>query len=246
MRKLYLLATLAAILFSLPASAQFGKTLGRLKSQADEVLGGGGPLSEEKIGEGLKEALNQGVEKAVTTLSAEDGYLASPYKIFLPEQAQTMIEKVSRVPGLGNVEQDLTERVNKAAELAAKEAAPIFVDAIKGLTIRDAMDLLMGDQDAATRYLESSTSGSLTDAFRPIIRSSLDEVNANEIWNRVVTAHNKLPFVTKAEPELDLYVTERALEGLFGLVEVKEGELRQNPALRNTDLLKKVFARQDK
>ncbi len=150
------------------------------------------------------------------------------------------------VPGFGNLEQDLTERINKAAELAATKAGPIFVDAIKGLTIKDAMNLLLGEQDAATRYLESSTFNSLTNEFQPIIRNSLDEVNANDIWHKAVTAYNKLPFVKKTNPELDAYVTERALSGLFALVEVKETELRKNPTLRNTDLLKRVFARQDK
>ena len=189
--------------------------------------------------------MNQGVDKAVTQLSAEDGYFASPYKILLPEEAQTVLKKVSALPGFGNLEQDLTERINKAAELAAKQATPIFVDAITGLTIQDAMDLLLGESDAATRYLERSTGSPLANAFQPIIRASLDEVNANEIWNKAVTAYNRLPFVQKTNPELDAYVTERALGGLFGLIEVKETELRRNPALRNTDLLKRVFARQD-
>lgn len=237
---------LAALLFAAPAQAQFGKLLKQASDKADAVLSGNGPLSEEEIGKGLKEALNQGVDKAVTSLSAVDGYYASPYKIFLPEEAQTIVSKVSALPGFSNVEQDLTERINRAAEAAASKAAPIFVDAIKGLTIKDAMNLLLGEQDAATRYLQSNTSSPLSAEFQPVIRASLDEVNANEIWNKVVTAYNKLPFVKKTNPELDAYVTERALEGLFGLVEVKESELRQNPALRNTELLKRVFARQDK
>jgi hypothetical protein len=234
---------LTALLFAAPA--QFGKLLKQASEKADAVLSGKNPLSEEEVGKGLKEALNQGVEKAVTSLSAENGYYASPYKIFLPEEAQTVINKVSALPGFGNVEQDLTERINKAAELAATKAGPIFVEAIKGLTIKDAMNLLLGEQDAATRYLQSSTSLPLAAEFQPIIRASLDEVNANEYWNKVVTAYNKIPFVKKTNPELDVFVTDRALEGLFGLVEVKESELRQNPALRNTDLLKRVFARQD-
>ncbi|NJC24716.1 DUF4197 domain-containing protein [Neolewinella antarctica] len=235
-----------AIFFVTPAQAQFGKTLDRLKSQANEVLGGDGPLSEDKIGEGLKEALNQGVDKAVTKLSSENGYYASPYKILLPEEAESIISKVSALPGFGNVQQDLTERLNKAAELAAKKAAPIFVDAIEGLTIKDAMNLLMGEQDAATRYLEGNTTKSLVTAFQPVIKNSLDEVNATDLWRTVVTAYNKIPFVKKTNPELDVYVTGRALEGMFGLIEVKETELRQSPALRNTELLRQVFARQDK
>lgn len=247
MRTIHTFLLLTALLFTAtPAQAQFGKLLKQASEKADAVLSGNNPLSEEEIGKGLKEALNQGVDKAVTQLSAEDGYLASPYKILLPEEAQTIISKVSALPGFSNVEQDLTERINRAAELAAKKASPIFVDAITDLTIKDAMSLLVGEQDAATRYLKSNTYTPLAGAFEPVIRNSLDEVNANAYWNKVVTAYNKIPFVKKTNPNLDQYVTERALDGLFGLIKVKETELRENPALRNTDLLKRVFSRQDK
>lgn len=241
-----LFTLLLALLFTLPAQAQLGKLLNKAADKADAVLKGESPLSQGEVGEALKEALNQGVGKAVTSLSAADGYYGSPYKILIPEEARGVVNKVSGLPGFGNLEQDLTERINRAAELAATKAGPIFVDAIKGLTITDAMNLLMGNQDAATRYLESTTGAPLAGEFQPVIRAALDEVNANEIWNKAVTAYNKIPFVKKTNPELDAYVTQRALEGMFGLVEVKESELRQNPALRNTDLLKRVFAKQDK
>jgi hypothetical protein len=242
----YLLITLALLLFAAPASAQIDKTLGRLKRKADAVLSGQAPLSEEEVGNGLKEALNVGIEEAVSFLSAEDGYYASPYKILLPEEAQTVVKRVSALPGLGNVEQDLIERVNRAAELAATEAGPIFVDAIKAMTIKDAMNLLLGDKDAATRYLQSTAGPNLQSAFLPVIKNSLDEVNATEIWEKAATAYNKIPFTKKVETELDVYVTSRALEGMFALVEKKERELRDQPALRNSELLRKVFARQDK
>lgn len=240
-----LLLALAVLLLSLPAQAQFGK-LGKLADKAQGVLKGDSPLSNEDVGNALKEALDQGVGKAVTSLSAQDGYLMSPYKILLPEEAQTIVNKVSALPGFGNVEQDLTFRINRAAEVAAKKATPIFVGAIKGLTFKDAMNLLMGQQDAATRYLESNTSTALIGEFKPVITAALDEVNANEVWLKIVTAYNKIPFVQKTEPELDTYVTQRALEGMFGLIEVKETELRDSPAMRNTELLRKVFAKQDK
>ncbi len=239
-----LLILVTATLFSLPANAQFGK-LGKLADKAQGVLNGDNPLSNEEVGKALKEALDQGVGQAVTSLSAENGYYGSPYKILLPEEAQAIVTRVSALPGFGNIEQDLTERINRAAELAAKKATPIFVGAIKGLTFQDAMNLLMGEKDAATRYLESNTSGALASEFQPVIRAALDEVNANEIWSKVVTAYNKIPFAKKTEPELDVYVTGRALDGMFGLIEVKETELREKPALRNTELLRKVFARQD-
>ena len=242
-----LLLLVAALLLVPPtASAQFGKVLGGLREQADAVLNGEAPLSQEDAGNALKEALDQGVGRAVAALSAEDGYLASPYRILLPEEGRAIVSRVSALPGFGNLEQDLSERINRAAELAATEAGPIFVDAIRGLSFRDALDLLMGERDAATRYLESNTAAALTEAFRPVIQTSLDEVNANEIWERAVTAYHRIPFAKKTNPDLAGHVTARALEGMFGLIEVRETELRQQPALRNTELLRRVLARQDK
>ena len=245
MRLRYAFLFLFALGLTTTARAQFGKVLGGLKNQAESVLRGDTPLSQEQVGEALKEALNQGVDDAVTNLSAEDGYFASPYKILLPEEARAIVSRVSALPGFGDVEQDLVLRINRAAELAAKKATPIFVDAITGLTFQDAMNLLMGEDDAATRYLEDRTVTGLAAEFQPVIRESLDEVNANEIWEKVVTAYNKIPFAKKTNPNLAEYVTGRALSGLFGLIEVKETELRDNPALRNTQLLRDVFARQD-
>jgi len=243
--KKIVLTLLVLGMFQFSVQAQFGKTLGSLKDQADAVLSGENPLSDDEIGNGLKEALNLGVQEAVTFLSAEDGYYTSPYKILVPEEAQTVLRKVSGLPGFSNVEADLTLRINRAAESAATKAAPIFVDAIKGLTIKDAMNILMGEKDAATRYLESNTVEALVSEFLPVIQQSLDEVNAREYWRSAVTAYNKIPFVKKTNPELDQHVTERALAGMFSLVEEKEEKLRDNPALRQTELLRKVFARQD-
>lgn len=240
-----ILLLLCAVL-TLPAFSQIKGALGKLKQRAEEVIDGGtSALSQEEVGAGLKEALNAGVGEAVSFLSAENGYLGSSYKIMVPEEAQTVISRLKNVPGFGDVEQQLEEKMNKAAELAVEKAKPIFVDAIKGLTFQDAMNLLMGEKDAATRYLEGSTSQSLTEAFLPIIQQSLDEVNAREYWRTAVTAYNRIPLVKKTNPELDQHVTEKALVGLFGLVEVKERDIRDNPALRTTDLLQKVFARQD-
>lgn len=244
MKKLSLLLLFLAA-FQLTATAQFGKKLGALADKAEKVIKGENPLSEEEIGNGLKEALDLGVKEAVTSLSAEDGYFASPYKILIPEEAQAVTSKLKAVPGFGDVEAKLEEKLNRAAELAATKATPIFVDAIKGLTIKDAMNILMGKEDAATRYLESNTKENLLTAFLPVIQQSLDEVNAREYWRSAVTAYNKIPLVKKTDPELDRYVTEKALFGLFSLVQKKEANLRDNPAMRQTELLRKVFARQD-
>ncbi len=236
---------LLVVALSLPAFAQVKGALGKLKQQAQEVVKGESPLSQEEVGSGLKEALDIGVGKAVSFLSAENGYLGSPYKILLPEEAQNVVSRLKSVPGFGDVEQKLEEKMNRAAELAVAKAKPIFVDAIKQLTFQDAMSLLMGDKDAATRYLERTTTQSLTAAFLPIIQQSLDEVGAREYWRTAVTAYNRIPLVQKPNPELDQHVTEKALTGLFGLVEVKELEIRDNPALRTSELLRKVFSKQD-
>lgn len=236
---------LLVIGLSLPAFSQIRSTLGKLRKQAEDVISGETSLSQEEVGAGLKEALNIGVGEAVSFLSAEDGYLGSSYKILVPTEAQNVVSRLKNVPGFGDVEQQLEEKMNRAAELAAARAKPIFVDAIKQLTFQDAMSLLTGEKDAATRYLERTTTQSLTEAFLPIVQQSLDEVNAREYWRTAVTAYNRIPLVQKTNPELDQHVMENALVGLFGLVEVKEGEIRENPALRTSELLRKVFAQQD-
>jgi hypothetical protein len=195
---------------------------------------------------GLKQALEFGVKEAVDKLSADKGYFDSPYKILVPEEAKYIVSKVKMVPGFQDVEKQLLEKMNKAAEIAAKKATPIFVDAITALTIKDAMNILMGENDAATRYLETQTRTNLYTAFMPDIQAALDEVNAREYWKSVITAYNNIPFVKKANPQLDDHVNQKALDGLFSLIEVKEEKIRTDQSQRTTDLLKNVFSKQDK
>lgn len=239
------LLLLTALLLTQLSYAQLGNVLKKAKETVKETVEGGG-LSQDEAGNGLKEALNAGIGEAVDFLSAKDGYFKSPYKILVPEEAQKVVSKLKNVPGFNNIEADLTERMNRAAEDAAVKARPIFIAAIKGMTFQDAMNILMGNQDAATRYLEKSTFQKLYAEFKPVIQESLDKVNAREYWKSAVTAYNKLPFVEKTNPELDDHVTRKALAGMFGLVEKKEKGIRADVNLRNTDLLKKVFAQQDK
>lgn len=239
-KKTLLLCT--ALLFTQLAQAQFGKIMDKAKEKAGIEV----PLSQEEAGNGLKEALNNGIGEAVDFLSAKDGYLKSPYKILLPAEAQKVTDKLKAVPGFSNVEAELTERMNRAAEDAATKAKPIFLNAIKKLTFQDALNILMGNPDAATRYLEKTTLTPLYAEFKPIIQTSLDKVNAREYWKSAVTSYNKIPLVTKTNPELDDHVTNMALKGMFDLVQKKEQGIRSDTGLRNSDLLKKVFARQDK
>ena len=232
----------AALMLGQFAHAQFGKILDKAK----EKVGVDIPLSQEEAGNGLKEALNNGIGEAVNFLSAKDGYFKSPYKILRPQEAQHVVSKLKAVPGFSNVEADLTERMNRAAEDAATKAKPIFIKAIKDLTFQDALNILMGNQDAATRYLEKSTYSPLYAEFKPIIQASLDKVNAREYWKSAVTAYNKIPLVSKTNPELDDHVTKMALKGMFELVQKKELGIRSDVSQRNSDILKKVFAKQDK
>ena len=235
---------LVALLATQLAHAQFGDVLKKAKAVVNSAADGG--LTQEEVGNGLKEALNAGIGEATDFLSAKDGYFKSPYKILLPAEAQKVVSKLKMVPGFTNIEADLTERMNRAAEDAATKAKPIFFSAIKKLTFQDAMNILTGDANAATKYLQTTTGEPLYNVFKPIIQESLDKVNARTYWREAVTAYNKLPFVTQTNPELDDHVTKTALVGLFSLVEQKEKGIRSNVNLRNTELLRKVFARQDK
>ncbi|MEO1514436.1 MAG: DUF4197 domain-containing protein [Bacteroidota bacterium] len=242
MKRIFAILLILPLCVSLSSAQGFKKLIDKAEKKIKE---GGTSLSQEEVGNGLKEALDKGVGKAVDFLSAEDGYYKSPYKILIPEEARKVTGKLKSVPGFQDVEKNLEEKLNRAAEDAAIKAKPIFIAAIKQMTFKDAMNILMGNKDAATRYLESSTYDNLFGEFMPVIQASLDKVNAREYWRSAVKAHNKLPFVKKANPELDEYVTQKALVGMFSLVEKKELDIRENTGSRNTDLLKKVFAKQD-
>ncbi len=245
MKKAILLVT--ALLTAQFAHAQFGDLLKKAEDKVNAVKTGGvAGLSQEEVGNGLKEALNIGLNEATQFLSSKDGYFKSPYKILLPEEAQKVVGKLKMVPAFSNVEADLTERMNRAAEDAAQKAKPIFISAIKKMSFADAMNILSGNPDAATRYLEKSTYTALYAEFKPIVQASLDAVNARSYWKDATTAYNKIPFVTRTNPELDDHVTKMALVGLFSLVEQKEKGIRSDNKLRTSDLLKKVFAKQDK
>jgi hypothetical protein len=229
-----------SFLIAVPAHAQLGK----LMDKAKKVISGEG-LSDDEMGMGLKEALNLGTGEAVDFLSAEDGFYKSVYKIALPEEAQQVVSKLSQLPGFGDLETNLVERMNRAAELAAKKAKPIFLAAIKNLTFKDVTDILMGKKDAATRYLERTTHEQLYAEFRPVIAAALDEVNARSLWKDAVTAYNKIPLVKKTNPDLDDHVTNRSLHGVFSLIEKKEEGIRTDVSQRSSDILRKVFAKQD-
>lgn len=230
--------SLVFMLASQPMFAQFKDLMKKAEKAASSLKG-----QDPDIAAGLKEALNNGVESAVMSLAKDNGYFESPYKILVPEDARKVIDKVKMVPGFQDVETKLISQMNKAAELAANKATPIFVDAIKGMSFSDAKAILSGPDNAATEYLQSSSRVKLYEAFMPAIQSSLDEVNARTYWTSVVEAYNKIPFVKKMNPALDDHVNNKALDGLFGLIAVKEKGIRTDVNQRTSDLLKKVFGK---
>jgi hypothetical protein len=202
----------------------------------------GGSLTTEEIAAGLKEALTNGVSKGSDLVSQLDGYYKNPeIKIPFPPEVK-QVETSLRQLGLGSEVDKFVESLNRAAEDAAKEAKPIFVSAIKQMTIQDAWGILKGEQDAATKYLNRTTSPALKEKFKPVIKKSLDKVNATKYYSDLVKTYNKIPLVQKVNPNLDDYATDKAIQGLFVMIAKEEKNIRANPGARTSELLKKVFA----
>lgn len=221
------------------ASAQ----LDQLKKAA-KSLSSGGKLSSEEIANGLKEALTNGISKGSDLVSKVDGYYKNPeIKIPFPPEAKNAETKL-RAIGMGADVDNFILSLNRAAEDAAKEAKPIFVSAIKSMTIQDATSILKGKDDEATRYLKKTTSNPLKDKFKPIVKASLNKVNATKYYTDLVKAYNKIPLVQKMNPDLDDYATDKAIEGLFVMIAKEEKNIRENPVARTSELLKKVFGSQ--
>ena len=204
------------------------------------------PLSTADIALGLKEALNLGTGEAVDFLSIKDGFYKSLYKIYLPEEARQVTDKLKFIPGFSNLEDVILEKINRAAEDAAKSVGPIFLNSIKGMSISDALGILMGEQDAATQYLNTNTHQELYANFQPIILTSLNKFNAVKYWEDAVNKYNKIPLIGgNINPRLDDYVTQEALKGLFSLIQKKEAGIRTDVSQRVSPLLQKVFKKQD-
>lgn len=200
-----------------------------------------GKLSTDDIGAGLKEALSVGVQKGTAQLSSVNGFFGdAAVKILMPPEA-IKAEKTLRNMGLGKQVDDAILSMNRAAEDAAKSAATIFVNAIKQMSIQDAAGILKGGDSAATKYLRSKTTVTLTASFSPVVKQSLEKVDATKYWNSVFSTYNRVPFVKKVNTDLNAYVTDRALSGIFYQVAIEEGKIRNNPMAQTTDLLKKVF-----
>jgi len=196
----------------------------------------------EDIAKGLKEALQVGTSRSIDLLSKPDGFFGNAaVKILMPPEAEK-IEKTLRNLGFNKQVDDAILSMNRAAEDASKSAAPIFVKAIQNMSIDDAVGILKGKDDAATKYLQTKTTDSLTKSFRPIIEESLKKVDATKSWNSLVTQYNKFSF-KKINPDLAAYVTERSLNGIYLQIAAEEAKIRKDPLARSSDLLKKLFGK---
>ncbi|WPR74146.1 DUF4197 domain-containing protein [Algoriphagus sp. NG3] len=202
--------------------------------------------TDSEINSGLKQALEYGTSYASGELSKENGYFGNlAVKILFPEEAKK-VENTLRTLGLGNLCDQVILSVNRAAEDAAKEAKPIFVDAIKQMTITDVRNILLGEKNAATLYFEGKTTNTLESKFKPVIQSSLEKVGATKYWSDVIGRYNKVPLVTPIEADLSTYVTQKAIDGLFHEIAIEELKIRESASARSTLLLQKVFGYAEK
>ncbi len=236
--------TMKKLVLSLFAFSLFG--CAEMQQVLDQLPQGTGVLSQAEIGSGLKEALNNGITKQVSKLTSTDGFFKNEaVKILLPEELQTVDKKLRQI-GMSKLADEGLKVINRAAEDAVKEATPIFVDAVKQMTFNDAKNILMGNESSATTYLQNTTSSALYAKFNPVIKNSYTKVGADKVWSQIITKYNSIPLVKKVNPDLTDYTTNKAMEGVFKMIAVEEKDIRTNLSSRSSDLLKKVFALQDK
>lgn len=224
-------------------SADAGWNLNDIKRRAEDAArtATGSGLTNAEVIRGLKEALSIGSKNAAGKASKFNGFYKNPrIKIPFPPEANKVKTTVEAL-GMRKQVDKFVETLNRAAEEAAKKAAPIFLDAIMGMTIQDGFQILNGPDDAATAYLRRKTTVPLTREFKPVVRKAIQKVQVTKYWNPIATTYNQVPFVKKVNPNLDDYVTKRALSGLFKLIADEEKKIRKDPAARVTELLRKVF-----
>lgn len=202
-------------------------------------------ITQEQMGNGLRAALDKGITKQVSKLTAENGFYSNELvKIVLPEELKKVDETLRKI-GLGNLADKGLQAINSAASDAVKTATPIFVDAVKQITFADAKNILLGQDNAATTYLQNKTNTALYSSFNPVIKNSFSKVGADQIWSNLINKYNSIPFINKVNPDLTDYVTQQALQGVYKMIAVEEKDIRKNVASRTTTLLQQVFALQD-
>lgn len=234
MKKLILIFTI----FTLSGCAEMQQVLEEAaKSQV---------LTQEQIGQGLKEALTNGIVNQVTTLAIKDGFFKNDLvKILYPAELQKVDNTLLNI-GLDALADEGLKMLNRAAEDAVGEAIPIFKQAIVNMTFADAKNILLGNHDAATLYLQVQTSDALRAKFQPIIQNSFAKIGADKVWADVINTYNKVPLVKKVNPDLTGYVTDESLKSVYKMVAVEELNIRTKIQSRTSDLLKRVFALQDR
>ncbi len=216
-----------------------------LQEVVNQLPQSGGVLSNTDIANGLRQALDKGIDKQVSKLTLKDGFYRNELvKILLPDELKK-VDKGLRDIGLGNIADEGIKALNRAAEDAVKEATPIFITAVKDITFNDAKNILLGEDNAATLYLTQKTETQLYNKFKPVIQNSFGKVGADQIWSNLITKYNNIPFTNDVNPDLTDYVTNEALKGVYTMIAVEEKEIRNKVSSRTTDLLKKVFALQD-
>ena len=199
-------------------------------------------VTEAEAAGGIREALVQGVTVAILNLNKTDGFYGNEfYKLFMPPDAQKVVNTL-RDLGMGNLVDKAILQINRAAEDAVGYAKPIFADAIREMTIMDALNIVRGSKDAATNYFRQKTTDRLIAAFTPTIRTSLNKVNATKYYSDVINTYNNFPTTfKKINPDLPSYVVGKAVDALFDQVAREEANIRENPIARTTELLRKVF-----
>jgi len=242
MMKAIISISVLSILLLACTTAQINQTL----HEVNKAMATDKPLTTTEVGEGLKEALVNGISKGSDRVSQLDGYFKNPeIKIPFPPEAKKVEDKLRQI-GMDKQVDEFIMTLNRGAENAAKEAKPIFISAIKQMTIEDAWSILKGNDNAATNYLQRTTSAALKEKFKPVIQTSLDKVNATKFYSDLVNTYNKIPFVEKVNPDLNEYATNLAMRGLFLQIEKEEKNIRKDPLARTSDLLKRVFGTQQK
>ena len=215
-----------------------------LKKASNMALPSSSGLSADEIAGGLKEALQKGAQTGTAKLSSPGGFLENAaLKIIMPPEAQK-IESTLRRLGFNQLMDDMIVSMNRAAEDACKTAVPIFTTAIREMTITDGINILRGSDTSATSFLRTKTNTALAQSFSPIIKTSLDKVNATQYWEKIITTYNSVPLIgKKMNPDLVGYVTDKSLSGIYTEIASQEKDIRANPAARTSALLQKVFTK---
>lgn len=227
---------LLALLMSACTTAQISQAIGDVQKGLGQES-----LTSADVAEGLKEALIKGISTGSDIVSQVDGYFKNPeIKIPFPPDVRKVDDRLRQI-GLGGEVDKFIMTLNRGAEDAAKEAKPIFINAIRSMTIEDAWGILRGEDDAATQYLKRTTSADLTARFKPVIQQSLNKVNATKYYSDIVNTYNRIPLVEKVNPDLDDYATSKAIDGLFVMIAREEKRIREDPVARTTDILRRVF-----